>query len=118
MAEIHVLDHETVDQIAAGEVVERPLSVVKELVENSIDAGSTAISVEIKEGGISMIRVTDNGCGIESSEIRKAFLEDLLTTRRNVLKRVELVNITRLFSLMLLDQQAGGQGLLLETESA
>jgi len=74
MAEIHVLDHETVDQIAAGEVVERPLSVVKELVENSIDAGSTAISVEIKEGGISMIRVTDNGCGIESSEIRKAFL--------------------------------------------
>lgn len=74
MAEIHLLNQDTIDKIAAGEVVERPLSVVKELTENAIDAGATAISVEIKEGGISLIRVTDNGCGIERSQIQKAFL--------------------------------------------
>ncbi len=71
---IHVLDKLTVDQIAAGEVVERPLSIVKELVENAIDAGSDAITVEIKGGGIDQIRVTDNGCGIEKNEIPTAFL--------------------------------------------
>ena len=74
MAVIHLLSENTIDQIAAGEVVERPRSVVKELTENAIDARATAISVEIKEGGISLIRVTDNGSGIEKSEIRKAFL--------------------------------------------
>ena len=74
MASIHILSHETIDKIAAGEVVERPSSIVKELVENAVDAGAEAITVEIKDGGISFIRVSDNGCGIEKSEIRKAFL--------------------------------------------
>lgn len=71
---IHVLDSETIDKIAAGEVVEKPASVVKELVENSIDAGADKITVEIKEGGISFIRVTDNGCGIEKEDLENAFL--------------------------------------------
>ncbi len=74
MPEIHLLTQNTIDKIAAGEVVERPLSVVKELVENAIDAGAGAITVEIREGGNSLIRVTDNGCGIEKSQVKKAFL--------------------------------------------
>lgn len=74
MAKIHVLDNSTIDKIAAGEVVERPASVIKELVENAIDAGATAVTVEIKEGGIEFIRVTDNGAGIEKSEVRNAFM--------------------------------------------
>lgn len=74
MAEIHVLDDNTIDKIAAGEVVERPSSVVKELVENAMDAGATAITVEIKEGGIEFIRVTDNGGGIDRTQVRNAFL--------------------------------------------
>lgn len=74
MAEINVLDSGTIDKIAAGEVVERPSSVVKELVENAVDAGADAVTVEIKEGGITLIRVTDNGSGIEASQVRKAFL--------------------------------------------
>ena len=71
---IRVLDNETIDKIAAGEVVERPSSVVKELVENSIDAGANAITVEIKDGGISYIRVSDNGSGIPKEDLRTAFL--------------------------------------------
>ena len=71
---IHVLDQSTINQIAAGEVVDRPSSVVKELVENAIDAGSSAITVEIKDGGISFIRITDNGCGIEINDVKVAFL--------------------------------------------
>ena len=74
MPNIAILNQETIDKIAAGEVVERPCSVVKELVENAIDAGSTAITVEIKEGGISFIRITDNGCGIERDDVRKVFV--------------------------------------------
>ncbi len=74
MAQINVLSKDTIDKIAAGEVVERPASVVKELLENAIDAGASVVTVEIKEGGISLIRVTDNGCGIDKSEVSKAFL--------------------------------------------
>ncbi len=91
MPNIAILNQETIDKIAAGEVVERPCSVVKELVENAIDAGSTAITVEIKEGGISFIRITDNGCGIERDQVAVAFYrhstskirsaEDLLTVK-------------------------------------
>ncbi len=71
---ISVLDQTTIDKIAAGEVVERPASIVKELVENAIDADATAITVEIKEGGISFIRITDNGNGIEKEQLPMAFL--------------------------------------------
>lgn len=71
---INILDKDTIDKIAAGEVVERPASIVKELLENSIDAGSSSVTVEIKNGGIDLIRITDNGCGIASSEVKKAFL--------------------------------------------
>lgn len=74
MAEIHVLDDATIDKIAAGEVVERPASVVKELVENAMDAGAHAITVEIKEGGIEFIRVTDDGDGMEHGQVRNAFM--------------------------------------------
>lgn len=74
MPQINILEQTTIDRIAAGEVVERPASVVKELVENAIDAGAAGITVEIKEGGISLIRVTDDGCGIEKDQIAKAFL--------------------------------------------
>lgn len=71
---INVLDQITIDKIAAGEVIERPSSVVKELVENSIDSGATAITIEIKDGGMSFIRITDNGSGINRYEVRTAFL--------------------------------------------
>lgn len=74
MPQITLLSQETIDKIAAGEVVERPSSVVKELVENAIDAKASAITVEIKEGGISFIRITDNGCGIERTQVPLAFL--------------------------------------------
>ncbi len=74
MPNIQVLDQATINQIAAGEVIERPASIVKELLENAIDAKSTAITVEIKEGGIGFIRITDNGCGIEKDDVKVAFL--------------------------------------------
>ena len=84
MSKIQVLDQITIDKIAAGEVIERPASVVKELVENAIDAGATAITVEIKEGGISFIRIADNGCGIEKEEVPYAFLRHSTSKIRSV----------------------------------
>ena len=84
MPEIMLLNQETIDKIAAGEVVERPYSVVKELVENAIDAKATAVTVEIKEGGISFIRITDNGCGIEKKQVPIAFLRHSTSKIRSV----------------------------------
>ena len=90
MPEIQLLNHETIDKIAAGEVVERPSSVVKELVENAIDARATAVTVEIRAGGISFIRITDNGCGIEKSQVPIAFLRQSTSKIRSV---EDLLNI-------------------------
>ena len=84
MSKIQLLDNATIDKIAAGEVVERPSSVVKELVENAIDAGATAVTVEIKDGGISFIRVTDNGNGIPSNQVKDAFLRHATSKIRSV----------------------------------
>lgn len=93
MAKIELLTQETIDKIAAGEVVERPASVVKELVENALDAGATAIAVEIKEGGISFIRITDNGCGIEKSQVKLAFMRHSTSKIRKV---EDLLNVSSL----------------------
>lgn len=84
MGKIFVLDNITIDKIAAGEVVERPASVVKELVENAMDSGASAITVEIKNGGIEFIRVTDNGKGIEKEDIPKAFLRHATSKIRQI----------------------------------
>lgn len=93
MKEINVLDHQTIDKIAAGEVVEKPASVVKELVENAMDAGADAITVEIKEGGISFLRVTDNGEGIEKSQVRNAFLRHATSKIRTADDLTDLVSL-------------------------
>lgn len=84
MGIIKLLDQKTIDKIAAGEVVERPLSIVKELVENSIDAGSTNIEIEIKNGGKSYIRVSDNGCGIEKDDVKTAFTRHATSKISNI----------------------------------
>ena len=84
MSKIQLLDSATIDKIAAGEVVERPSSVVKELVENAIDAGATSVTVEIKDGGISFIRVTDNGNGIPATQVKDAFLRHATSKIRTV----------------------------------
>ncbi|MDY5647606.1 MAG: DNA mismatch repair endonuclease MutL [Lachnospiraceae bacterium] len=84
MARIQVLDKNTIDKIAAGEVIERPSSVVKELVENAVDAGASSITVEIKDGGISLIRIADNGSGIEADQVAEAFLRHSTSKIRRV----------------------------------
>ncbi len=84
MQKIQLLDNITINKIAAGEVVESPKSVVKELIENAIDAGASAITVEIKEGGISYIRVTDNGCGIPKEQVKTAFLRHATNKIANI----------------------------------
>lgn len=93
MQHIQVLDQVTIDKIAAGEVIERPASIVKELVENAIDAGASAITIEIEDGGISMIRITDNGSGIYREDIRNAFL------RHSTSKISSVDDLTHLSSL-------------------
>ena len=93
MGKIVVLDKKTVDQIAAGEVVERPSSVVKELVENAIDAGAHAISIEIKDGGASLIRITDDGCGIDPEDIPAAFTAHATSKLRQISDLEELTTL-------------------------
>ena len=117
MANIQVLDDKTINQIAAGEVVERPVSVVKELVENSIDSGASNISVEIKDGGISLIRVTDNGSGIDKNNIKTAFLrhatskitsiEDLLSVKSLGFRGEALSSIAAVAQIELLTKVKG-----------
>ncbi|MBR6365779.1 MAG: DNA mismatch repair endonuclease MutL [Lachnospiraceae bacterium] len=85
MGKIQALSQETINQIAAGEVIDRPASIVKELVENAIDAKATSVTVEIKEGGMSLIRITDNGSGIEKDDIKIAFLPHTTSKIRSAL---------------------------------
>ena len=93
MGKIKLLSDSMIGKIAAGEVVERPVSAVKELVENSLDAGSSAVTVEIREGGLTYLRVTDNGCGIDESDIRLAF-ERHATSK--ISKEPDLISISTL----------------------
>ena len=93
MQSIRILDTKTINKIAAGEVVEGPKSVVKELVENAIDAGATAVTVEVKEGGISYIRIMDNGCGIPKEQVKTAFL------RHATSKMSEIEDLEHIFTL-------------------
>ncbi len=117
MGIVHLLDSETINQIAAGEVIERPSSIVKELVENSIDSGATAITVDITGGGISSIRITDNGSGFSKEDIPVAFLRhatskiqkgsDLLTIQSLGFRGEALSSIAAVARVELLTKQAG-----------
>lgn len=93
MRSIELLDKTTIDKIAAGEVVERPASVVKELTENAIDASATAITIEIRDGGTTMMRITDNGAGIPADQVRKAFLRHATSKIRKVEDLVQIASL-------------------------
>lgn len=118
MKQITVLSQETIDKIAAGEVVERPASIVKELVENAVDAGANAVTVEIKNGGMSLIRITDNGNGIPAEQVRTAFLrhatskiqtvEDLLTSGTLGFRGEALSSIAAVCQVEMISKTAGG----------
>lgn len=117
MPDIQLLDEATIEKIAAGEVVERPSSVVKELVENAIDAKATFITVEIKEGGTTFLRITDNGCGIEKDQVRLAFLrhstskirsmEDLLCVKSLGFRGEALASISAVAQVELITRTRG-----------
>lgn len=117
MPNITVLSQETINQIAAGEVIDRPSSVVKELLENAIDAGATAVTIEIRDGGTTMIRITDNGCGIEKEQIPMAFLRhstskirtaaDLLTVSSLGFRGEALSSIAAVSQVELITKTAG-----------
>ena len=117
MPDIQLLDEATIEKIAAGEVVERPSSVVKELVENAIDAKATYITVEIKEGGTSFLRITDNGCGIDKEQVRLAFLrhstskirsmEDLLCVKSLGFRGEALASISAVAQVELITRPRG-----------
>lgn len=114
---IQVLDQNTINQIAAGEVIERPSAVVKELVENAIDSGANAVTIEIKEGGIRFIRITDNGCGIRHDEIPLAFerhatskiagIEDLLRVKSLGFRGEALSSIAAVSQVELITKESG-----------
>lgn len=117
MNEIVLLSQDTIDKIAAGEVVERPASVVKELVENAVDAGANAITVEIKDGGTSLVRITDNGCGIPKEQVRIAYqqhatskirkVEDLLTSGTLGFRGEALSSIAAVSQVEMITKTAG-----------
>ena len=103
MKTISVLDKNTIDTIAAGEVIERPSSIVKELVENAIDAGSNAVTVEIKDGGTTLVRITDNGEGIAPSEVKKAFMRHAtskITKAEDLSASLPCDSVERLFPVL------------------
>ncbi len=139
MGKIHVLDHHTINQIAAGEVIERPSAVVKELVENAIDAGATAIAIEIEEGGIAFLQVGDNGSGIAKDEAPTAFLRHATSKISSItdlddvyslgfrgealasiasVAQVEMVTKTKDEDMGLRIEIAGGSGMLQEACAA
>ncbi|TAN37961.1 MAG: DNA mismatch repair protein MutL, partial [Candidatus Methanoperedens sp.] len=84
MPNIHILDEATINKIAAGEVIERPASVVKELIENSIDAGASDIRIEVEKGGKKLIRVTDNGCGMSREDASLSFVQHSTSKIRKI----------------------------------
>lgn len=117
MNEISLLSQDTIDKIAAGEVVERPASIVKELVENAVDAGANAVTVEIKDGGTSLVRITDNGCGIPKDQVQVAYLrhatskirkvEDLLTAGTLGFRGEALSSIAAVCQVEMITKTAG-----------